>query len=402
MMKRFVAVILFSLGFFAIAAENSVLFKFKHKKGDSVSHVSTVSEEAYINGYRVNYTRFVNRTSTTVVDVFENEDAQLNTKYMTTQETNSSFGSSYKLDEEDYVNIKRTTSGMLYDSDNAFLPTVRNVPSFPDYPVKIGESWNSKGLEVHDCRQLFKMTDAIEIPFTATYTYVGDDNSSGSALQIIEVYYELNDESYRKNSYRNSTYLKTLGYAKQKLFWDNEKGELSHYEEEFEIKMYDIKRNEYLYHGISQGEVIEYHSVNDDKNIKKVQDSVEKMKLDNVSVKRGEKGLTISLDAIQFEPDSNILRASEKKKLEKIAEILKEFSNDLLITGHCADRGSEKSRKLLSEQRAYSVANYLESLGVRDKKHIYTQGKGSSEAVASNATEEGRAKNRRVEITIMD
>ena len=112
--------------------------------------------------------------------------------------------------------------------------------------------------------------------------------------------------------------------------------------------------------------------------------------------------LQISLDKIQFEPDSDILLDSEKLKLEKIAEILNQFSNDLLITGHCADRGTVKARQLLSEQRAQSVASYLEELGVRDEYHIFTQGKGSTEPVASNATEEGRIKNRRVEITIME
>ncbi len=126
------------------------------------------------------------------------------------------------------------------------------------------------------------------------------------------------------------------------------------------------------------------------------------MKLDNISVKKGDKGLTISLDNIQFEADSNVLMESEKLKLRKIADILKQYSNDLLITGHCAERGTAKARQKLSEQRAESVADFLKMMGVRDEYHIFTKGQGSREPVASNATEEGRAKNRRVEITIMD
>ena len=55
-----------------------------------------------------------------------------------------------------------------------------------------------------------------------------------------------------------------------------------------------------------------------------------------------------------------------------------------------------------AKERAEAVASYLIGLGVRDEYHIFTQGKGSKEPVASNKTEEGRAKNRRVEITIMD
>ena len=93
---------------------------------------------------------------------------------------------------------------------------------------------------------------------------------------------------------------------------------------------------------------------------------------------------------------------SEKRKLEKIADILKAYKNDLLVTGHTALRGNEKARQILSGERAQSVADYLVTLGVRDSYHIFTQGKGAAEPVATNQTEEGRSRNRRVEITIMD
>ena len=56
----------------------------------------------------------------------------------------------------------------------------------------------------------------------------------------------------------------------------------------------------------------------------------------------------------------------------------------------------------MSEERAEAVAAYLVEMGIRDQYHVFTQGKGAREPVASNNTEEGRIKNRRVEITIMD
>ena len=83
-------------------------------------------------------------------------------------------------------------------------------------------------------------------------------------------------------------------------------------------------------------------------------------------------------------------------------EVLKQFNNDLLITGHCAERGTESARQALSESRAKSVADFLIKNNIRSEYHIFTQGKGSTQPVASNATEEGRSRNRRVEITIMD
>ena len=386
-----------------IFAEDTVLFQFKHNIGDAVSHVSTVEEEAYLNGKLNNHTQFINRTSTTIVDVEEDGSSLLNTHYMTTQNSLvNQTGNYLSWGEESNVTIRRTRLGELYDSDSDSLPTVRNIPSFPDHEVAIGESWQADGLEVHDCKELFGMNQSLVIPFTATYTYSGNDLINGVELQVIDVEYEFFQDNTRGKIYKGSTYAGARGYAKQKIWWDCSKNDIDHFNEEFQIKMVDIYGNTFLFNGISTGEVTEYKSVNDDTNVQRLQNTVEKYKLDNISVRRGEKGLTISMENIQFEADSDKLLPSEKKKLEQLGEILKEFSNDLLITGHCAERGTVNARQKLSEERAQAVADFLVNKGIRDEYHIFTQGKGSTEPVATNSTEEGRSRNRRVEITIMD
>ena len=381
----------------------SYKIQFNQHKGDAVSHVSTVEEEAYLNGYLNNRTQFINRTSTTVKDILDNGDALLFTHYMTTQNTlSSTTGAHLSWGEEDSVEIKRKPNGQLYDSNNDGLPTVRSVPAFPSYEVRIGDSWTMEGLEVHDMKEVFNMNTSIEIPFTATYTLTGVETQDNNEILIIDVYYELFQDAYRQNLYRGSFYTGTVGYSKQKLYWDNTRGDLAFYEEEFQIKMLDTRGNSFVFHGMAHGEVTEYKSLNDDDNVKKLQETVDEMNLNDVSVKKGEKGLTISVENIQFEPDSNVLLPSEKLKLQKLGEILKEFTNDLLITGHCAERGTVKARQRLSEERAESVAGFIKEMGIRDEYHIYTEGKGSTQPIATNATEEGRAKNRRVEITLMD
>ena len=166
--------------------------------------------------------------------------------------------------------------------------------------------------------------------------------------------------------------------------------------------MVDFYGNTYIFNGKSQGEVTEFTSVNSKANVRKLQETFKNYNLDNVNVSQGEKGLTLSIENIQFEPDSDKLLPSEQKKLQKIGEVLKQFNNDLLITGHCAERGTESARQALSESRAKSVADFLIKNNIRNEYHIFTQGKGSSQPVASNTTEEGRSRNRRVEITIMD
>lgn len=134
-----------------------------------------------------------------------------------------------------------------------------------------------------------------------------------------------------------------------------------------------------------------------------VQQTIDDLGIDNVSLRKDEAGLTISMENIQFKPDSAILLDSEKDKLRKLADILNQFpDNDLMVSGHTALAGTAGARLQLSQERARAVAEFLVQLGVRHAHQIFTQGFGAEKPVAPNTTEAGKARNRRVEITIMD
>jgi outer membrane protein OmpA-like peptidoglycan-associated protein len=69
------------------------------------------------------------------------------------------------------------------------------------------------------------------------------------------------------------------------------------------------------------------------------------------------------------------------------------------VIGHTDSKGSDAYNQALSERRASSVAAYLLGMGLAPDK-LTSEGGGESEPVADNETEEGRAKNRRVELHI--
>ena len=371
MKKTLTSIILLTAAIFCLNAESGKKFEFKQNKDDAYRYLSTVEEDVYYNGYLNHHAQIINRISSRVVNAAADGEAFIFADYMTTDDSISNkTGRHLVWGEESTSVFARKKSGELTISDDIFMPTVRNVPVFPQKPVKKGEKWTAEGKEVQ-VRKAFKMEKPLIFPFTANYLYKEDLVQDKTTLNVITVDYTFDYESSDYDLANGTTLASSTGYSKQVLYWDSAKGLLDHYTEQFEIRITDIYGNIYIFTGTASAE-------------------------------KTDKGLTISLDKIQFEPDSDILLDSEKLKLEKIAEILKQFSNDLLITGHCADRGTVKARQLLSEQRAQSVASYLEELGVRDEYHIFTQGKGSTEPVASNATEEGRIKNRRVEITIME
>ncbi|WP_207428458.1 OmpA family protein [Pedobacter sp. SYSU D00535] len=102
---------------------------------------------------------------------------------------------------------------------------------------------------------------------------------------------------------------------------------------------------------------------------------------------------------IQFEFDSSVLRTSSYPVLDAVATDLKANSAARInLAGHASAEGTEQYNMNLSRDRANSVKTYLVNSGV-DANRVTVRAYGESRPVASNATEEGRVLNRRVEIT---
>lgn len=105
--------------------------------------------------------------------------------------------------------------------------------------------------------------------------------------------------------------------------------------------------------------------------------------------------VTLSADA-QFGFDSSILKVNQD--LSSLSGQLSQYdSGSIRIIGHTDSRGSEEYNQALSEKRAQAVADYLVGKGVSPER-LTVEGMGESQPVADNATAEGRAENRRVEI----
>ena len=101
-----------------------------------------------------------------------------------------------------------------------------------------------------------------------------------------------------------------------------------------------------------------------------------------------------------FAFDSFELSEDAKGILDKLIPVIEDVPDTKLkIIGHTDNIGGKSYNDNLSLNRAKSVASYLSAAGI-DRNSIIEQGKGFSQPVADNTTEQGRAKNRRVEIFI--
>jgi len=102
-----------------------------------------------------------------------------------------------------------------------------------------------------------------------------------------------------------------------------------------------------------------------------------------------------------FDFDKDTLKPEGRQVLDQVAAQVDTINLETLIAvGHTDSIGTEQYNQGLSERRAASVKNYLVGKGIPADR-IYTEGKGETSPVASNATREGRAQNRRVEIEIV-
>ena len=128
----------------------------------------------------------------------------------------------------------------------------------------------------------------------------------------------------------------------------------------------------------------------------------EKLEGTGVSVTRVGDNITLNLpSSITFALNSADLNAQFYSALEGVTLVLNEYDKTVVeVAGHTDSTGSEQTNQVLSERRAQSVAAYLASHGVKSQRLI-TIGAGEGHPVASNDTEQGRAANRRVELTIV-
>ena len=103
---------------------------------------------------------------------------------------------------------------------------------------------------------------------------------------------------------------------------------------------------------------------------------------------------------ITFATDQSTVQPQFNQTLVSVALVLKKFDKSIVdVYGHTDSTGSAGHNLELSQRRAVSVATILSSQGV-DQRRFFIEGKGPSSPIASNATEAGRAQNRRVEIQI--
>lgn len=133
-----------------------------------------------------------------------------------------------------------------------------------------------------------------------------------------------------------------------------------------------------------------------------VDELAQEMGPQNIAVDQTNEGLRLTVRDIHFLPDQAVILPEERGRLDDLVVALRRFPAEtrFLVVGHTARVGTELSQQELSVARARTIAAELAARGI-ERGRLMIEGRGGAEPVADNDTEDGRHRNRRVEIYVL-
>ncbi|MBN2078732.1 MAG: OmpA family protein [Spirochaetes bacterium] len=375
--------------------------RFIHRQGEKYRIVTEVKEDVLINGVLSHSTDILNKVSVDTVEA-SGDAGILECRFMVSEVIKGKF-KSYFLKLDYPSRFRRDGLGVFTIDGRYYMPVVRNLPRFPEGEVRPGDVWAGDGEETHDLRRGYGMEGPFRFPFSARYSYLRDEVKEGVNTAVFDVNYAVFHRVPSAKAPARAVPVRIMGASKQTFWWDVGAGLMHSYIEEFDYLFLLSNGSQVEYRGTARGRLIRSAPLDRDRAAGELAESIKKEGIDDVSIRKEEGGITLVLENVMFQPNSDELTDGERTKLGRLAGILRNFPDrDLLITGHTARVGDEASSRRLSERRAQAVADFLISREAADRPRVVTRGMGSREPLGDNETEAGRRRNRRVEITILE
>ncbi|MCG8124189.1 MAG: OmpA family protein, partial [Candidatus Thiodiazotropha taylori] len=124
---------------------------------------------------------------------------------------------------------------------------------------------------------------------------------------------------------------------------------------------------------------------------------------EEANVYRQGHNILLEMRAFNFPSGGTDIQAENFELLDKIVTAIQSFpSPDVVVSGHTDSVGGDETNRKLSQQRAETVASFLEKVGGVERTRLTAIGYGEARPVANNETEIGRKSNRRIEVLIIN
>jgi outer membrane protein OmpA-like peptidoglycan-associated protein len=283
------------------------------------------------------------------------------------------------------------------EGDGAY-PTLRGFPIVPMAEISVGDQWTGVGTRLVEPMHDGKFT---RLKFLAEYRDGGEVTRGGKTARVVTATYAVR--------YRNGEdpagdvrLTSVSGIHDVSIQLSVPSGALSF--------MQDQVDEAYAFaDGTSvrlKGFILTWFSATTPLNRAETADTIaRKLKesgMKDVVIEQKKEGVSVSLNNIHFVAEQAAFLPDELPRLESLAGALKLIAGrSFRVIGHTAAVGTQESQYDLSVKRARAVVDFLSAHGISARRFLF-EGRGGTEPVAPNDTEEDMAKNRRVEIFVLE
>jgi len=378
-------------------AAERVLFRHDISRPQRYRLVSVNDQEIFLDGQLARTAQIVTRVR---IGQQPGEQAAIVDAEFFLTESDRRFGEAVGVTDRYASTFTRTPRGNMAIDERYIMPVVRDFPRFPEEAVSPGDEWFAPAWEVHDLSEGYGLADPLVFEAVASYRYVGAEVWNGATRHRIDARYGIAHRERRSAAVYPAT---VTGESRQRLYWNEEAGRLAGVEEAYWIQFVLSTGQTILYEGTARTEVIDARPIDRPETVRSLEAEVTRQGIRDVVVEEDDEGVSIVLEDVRFPPDSAELLPTEQERLRRIGELLEGWrDHDILVTGHTALAGTAAGRQALSIERARRVGEFLIAEGARAPESVLYRGVGAAEPRGDNATEEGRRRNRRVEITILE
>lgn len=321
---------------------------------------------------------------------------------------------------------------MTFLIDNGY-PEYRNFPAFPALLVSTGDNWIADGIRSVDPLNNRAITD---IPIIVQYSFIGEEAHNGESVWVINAKYATRYKLADNAARRDPELQSASGTHELKMLIGTQDGVIrlitDRLDETFSYRdgrTIRFKGNTAIYSNSAYAsdilatkleEAATTTAPSNDSGDMPNMDSSAALQTTEDEGKNKEKarasgpiethwvtestdrGVRLSIRQLNFIADSAELLPGESQRLDAIAEALLSIEQgQFLVEGHTAATGNPIGELKLSGARALQIINELCKRGLRHGQFIY-KGQGGTVPIGDNSTSEGRAQNRRVEITVLN
>lgn len=458
-LRKFSVIFIFSAFFVFPSFPQNIQIKYSGNRGYTL--VERTNLRRYVNG---KYSGLTSREVRSFISAADGENF-VSKKQNPFAAKAQWYDGNFYVSEETLRDSKRAAAGIhkaipsvfYIDSDGHMkmfkdngYPTFRSFPSYTSQFLKPGDSWKAEAERAVDPLNKGVFT---RMPIQVLYTFSGEEKYKGEDIYRIKAIWQTNYgfSNFNRDAKGDESLLKALGGHKADIIVRKTTGEailiVDNVDETFfysdgqkinfkgTINLFTeyppaVDRNKLMMtlqrvasvspeKAPTSSEMKESYASKISKSAgKNKSNGTKSSKTDNSNqfgksggtepaksnllVEETSAGLRLSIRDIKFKADSAEILPGESGRLDDVARALKAApESQFLIEGHTASVGKPAGEQNLSVERAQAVAMELSKRGIPAEKFI-CKGWGGNKPVADNSTAQGRAQNRRVEITVLE